>query len=866
MIARIRTVCFVALVLLRAALAQEPAAETVRLTGRVLRGDGQPVAGAALAFAPADAQTTAQLLAEQPLRSGADGRFELRVPARYSSDELAPPVLLVAAKGFAAVAPSIPWKSPPAVAAGEVPPRLDTDVGDIVLPEGARLFGRVRDAAGNGLGGVVVTARDLLEGSNALPGTPSRASCRAVSAASGIFELPAALPRGAVLDFAASGHYRQTLFGVAVGTPLEVELVPAGQVVGRVVDRSGAPVVGALVGASYERSGSSQRVASGADGMFRLPIEQPGRFRVHAARPRTAGNRRGADRTESDVQQGPIANLELTLPSANAAPVVDKNLSLRVQAVEAASGKPIAAFRATAIWTPFALQNAAYLDHIANTQLASATPAAGGEVTVTGPREQEGRTGAVAVSAPGFATAIERDIEWAEGDAEAERKPVVVKLVPASTLRGRVIDDTTGAPIAGARVWVARKFDPSQGSFRTIDPESAVRTAADGSFELGELGPGDWSVSCRHAERPQPPAQDVTLMAEEHKVGFELKLPAGARVAGRITGMTLPAGCKALLQPIAVPRLGGSQYWSSHSSSEGALRAPIAADGAFQFVGVATKSYYLFVEQPSPPRCGEPIYLPIEPLRVTAAGVQRDFVGGDMQPGRVSGRIVFPQAVPAAAMPVVVAEPITDDPNQPIIHGGRNQFPGPRAFADAEGNFTLVLAPGKHRLRVVDSLTGLQMAEARDPVVLAPNGAASCEIAVPLTEVVVQLQPPVAGEAMPWLDRLEVRHVPPAKGVANVFMGGNSDEYDMGGGVPIPFGATSVRLWLAEGKVTLLARSGVARLQRKRSNSGGAPLVRDEFDLAANEKGPRTVALAITAVPEIEPKADGGDAKAAGKE
>ena len=58
----------------------------------------------------------------------------------------------------------------------------------------------------------------------------------------------------------------------------------------------------------------------------------------------------------------------------------------------------------------------------------------------------------------------------------------------------------------------------------------------------------------------------------------------------------------------------------------------------------------------------------------------------------------------------------------------------------------------------------------------------------------------------------------------------------------------------------------LTRLQRNRSNSGGAPLVRDEFDLAANEKGPRTVALVITAVPEIEPKADGGDAKAAGKE
>ena len=39
---------------------------------------------------------------------------------------------------------------------------------------------------------------------------------------------------------------------------------------------------------------------------------------------------------------------------------------------------------------------------------------------------------AVAVSAPGFATAIERDIEWAEGDAEAERKPACVIACPTS--------------------------------------------------------------------------------------------------------------------------------------------------------------------------------------------------------------------------------------------------------------------------------------------------------------------------------------------------------------------------------------------------------------------------------------------------
>lgn len=858
--------------------AQDPASapETVQLRGRVVTWQGQPIAGAGVAFAPVNSLTTARLLAEPPVRTDADGRFTLAVPALVGSADVDTPGLLLAAKGASAANPSVKWKfEPQPKVAGKKdaprPParRLDTDIGDVVLLDGVRLIGRVRDAAGKGIAGVAVTARDLLDGHRNLPGPPTQVFCRAVTDASGIFELPCALPFGMTIDFAAPGFLRARLYGTVPGAPLEVTMQPGERVLGRVVGEDGAIVPGALVRASYERSGATTPVRAGDDGRFELPLEYAGRFRVTASRPRppaaglTPANQ-PVERAESDILERATANLELVLkaPAAAAAPAgATPAPKLRVQAV-GADGKPIAEFRAAAVWNQFAAQNASYLDYSARQ---SARDAEGGEATVSGPGEGEPTTGIVVVTAAGFAPAYVRDIEWSEATAATD-KPVVATLVPEATIEGRVVDDSTGAPIAGAKVTVQQRQDPSRGSWSAgEDTTPSVTTAADGTFVIGQLGEGDWALQCLHPERPKGPPTDVTLVRSEHKVGLELKMIAGARVAGRITGMVIPTGAKVLLDAIGAPRFNNNYLFRSTGTSQ--VRdlpgAPVAADGSFTMSGIALKSFYLVLELPVAPRCGGAVYVPLEPLRVRPGGVVRDIDASLDLPGRIAGRVRYPRAVPTAALPVVVAEQLDDDEQQQHFFGG-NQYPGPRAFVAADGTFTLPLVRGRYRLRVVDAVTGLVMAAPTERFVVAADAEVRTEIAVPLTELVVQLQGPKDSVALAGVDRLEVRHEPAVKeGGGMVVFGGNNDEYDMGSGLPVPFGTTSLRLWLPEGKVTLFARGGVARLQRDGKAANPGPLAREEFDLAADEPSPREVTLRLAEVPppdapEVKSDADAG--------
>lgn len=836
------------------AWAQEPAPVTVQLTGRVVTPLGQPIAGAAVAFVPRDAITTAQLLAEPPLRTDAEGRFVIVTTAVSTSDELTMPALQIAAKGMAAIAPPVLWKQRPPTPGQESRLRADTDVGDLVMPEGARLFGRVRDAEGKGIGGVVVTMRDLLDGHRVLVGTASSAHCRAVSNASGIFELPGALGNGVVVEFASPGHLRQVLYGVGAGAPLEVTMAASpGRIAGRIVDRGGAPVAGAIVRAAYERSGNTTRVRAAADGSFDLPIEQPGRFRVSAYRPRaTNAPRQNLETAESPVLAAPIANLELTLKVAASQAAAGDGV-LRVQAVEAASGKPVTGFRAIAIWQTFALQNAAYLDYLATMWLNGVPPVEGNEATVKGPGENEPRTGAVRVLAKGFAPATERDVEWA--DAEAERKTIIVKLVPEASLSGRVVDDRTGAPVAGASVWVQRKQDRSMGSFGSGNevPEDAVTTAADGTFRIGQLGEGDWVVRHRHVDRPAPPVVEVALKAEEQKGDLELKLAAGARVAGRVTGLPIPPGSKVLLTPVATPRPGAMQYYSSSSTTPNDPKVPLASDGSFAFSGIALANFFLVVELPSAPRCGGALYVPLEPLRVRPAGVQRDFDASLDLPSRLRGTVRFPKAVPTGAVVMVVAEQLNEENEQQQIFSSSQQVVGTRAFVQADGTFALPVVSGTHRLRVVDAATGVVLATAPQRLVAPVGGEVATTVDVPLTEFVVQLQP-AAAEAGPLLhvDRLEVRHQSSTKDERQVIFAGN-EQYDTGAGLPVPAGATTVRLWLPEGKATLLARGSASSIVRTKDRSAAmAPLAKEEVDIPVDEKVQREVVLRVAAAPAVE--------------
>ncbi|MBL8733852.1 MAG: carboxypeptidase regulatory-like domain-containing protein [Planctomycetes bacterium] len=839
--------------------AQEPA--TIALSGRVVDGVGKPVAGAAVAFVPVAKFTTAQLLAEPEVRTGDDGRFVLRAPTLPSGEPTDQPVLQIAARGFAAVQPPIRWQFGktravmPTPGRNEPQPRLDTDVGDIALPDGARLFGRVRDADGKGIADCVVTLRDLFDSQHTLRGPQSNVQCRAVTDRSGIFELPCGLAVGAAVEFAAKGFHRARLPAVAAGAPLEVVLPPGGRIAGRVVDDKGGLVAGASVWATYERRGNTTPVRSDDDGTFELWTEQPGRFRVHARQPTPNDAPRGRTQpptTQSALQSGPVSNLELVLPIAAPVAATKATATLTVQAFAKGTKEPVPGMRAVSIWQEFALRNEAYLDYLAGVHLRDAAASEDHQATVRGPNEGEGQTGVIVVRAPGFAPTALRDVAWPEVDAIATARPLVVELPREATVTGRVLDERTGEPIAGAKVFAQRRQDPRQGRFGNEDevPELAVETGADGSYRLDQLAAGDFVLRVLPGKRPRPGPVEFTLAAEEQKQGLDVKLAAGARVAGRLTGLDLPAGSKVFLHPIPAPRLTANSIYSNAGSSVPKERTDVASDGTFAIDGVALAAYFLVLELPRPPRGGGSLFVPIEPLRVRAEGIARDFDLGVDRPGRIRGTLRHPRAVPEGQVPVVVAIPI-DDQNGHNVFYSQFQHDGPRALVAVGGRFELPVGSGPHRLCVVDAATGVLLASPQQRLEVGPNGELVHELAVALTEVTVTLTPPADAGPFVWIDRLEIRHQPPQPNAGNVVFG--NDDYDRGSGVPVAPGQTTVRLWLPAGKVTLLARGSSSQLAVGRNQRGDqAPLGRAEFELAADEKAAKLVTIEVSAPPPID--------------
>lgn len=839
--------------------AQEPA--TVPLRGQVVTWQGEPVAGAAIAFGAEDEWTTAQLLAGPPLRTDTEGRFTVAVPARPESP---PARLFVAAEGMAAIAPNVRWQY-----ADTAPPRqrAATDMGRITLPLGTRLFGRVRDVDGRPVAGAVVVARDMLDGHRLLRGPVVGTLCRAVTDRSGIFQLPAALPNAVVLDVSHPGSYRQTLEPVAAATPLEITLVPSGRIAGRVLDAAGSGIAGAMVRALYERSGPTTTATTAADGSFALPLEYRARYRLRAtlAADPDAVPPAPAANSHSALLEGPRANLELTLTAGEAAEAPER---LAIRAVAAGDRTPVADFRAVAVWEDYANRNANYLEYRLSYHMQrSGVAAKGGAAEVPGPGPNGAAVGAVRVLAPGRAPFTRTDVAWSEVEPGRAREPLVVELEPEATLGGTVVDERSGEPLAGATLWARPALDPRLGVYdrSNAPPEDAVTAAADGSFTLRQLGAGSWHVRVRHPGRPPMPAVTVALERAEQRAGFELRMPAGATVAGRIVGMPIPQGSGVFLHELPRLSFGGTSHVRMVGAGPPAEPTLLDPDGRFEFEGVALESFVLVLVLPSPPRCGQSLHVPIEPMRVRREGIRRDFDVAVDVPGRLAGQVTFARAAVPFERLVVVAQEVTDAGTHTIVQPQGN-LTGPRTFVAPDGRFELPVSPGTHRLLLVDLLTSVVLAESPAGVTAKPGTTATADLPAELAQVRVRLVPENEGGAMAVVDRLEVRFQPADSPAAPGLIVMN-ENYDQGVGLPVPDGTTELVFVLPAGRATLLARSAVPQLRGDGPRWEPGPLGRAELEIAAGAADDAAVEVPVVAPPEVpaEGKA-GADEDADGKD
>ncbi len=204
----------------------------------------------------------------------------------------------------------------------------------------------------------------------------------------------------------------------------------------------------------------------------------------------------------------------------------------------------------------------------------------------------------VFVEAEGFAVARRNGVEVA-ADRAAELR---IELAPSRSVRGRVLDAATGAPIADAAV-LAETLVPSQVVPFDVDVEgsgwrAATRARTDGSFVLDGLGPdGDvlrvTAPGYAAAWSPAPAASGEERAADGASVELApVRLARGGSVEGRVLRQDGSAWPGAF---VIASRMGTGAVGERMSYA----RVQSDSDGAYSIADLPPGAYVVFSFVPS---------------------------------------------------------------------------------------------------------------------------------------------------------------------------------------------------------------------------------------------------------------------------
>ena len=176
--------------------------------------------------------------------------------------------------------------------------------------------------------------------------------------------------------------------------------------------------------------------------------------------------------------------------------------------------------------------------------------------------------------------------EWSNVQiAAGSSQHVEIEMEQGSSLRGRVVDAVTGAPIAGAFVcdsWTMKR---------------AVRTGADGRFELEGLRRSSYLLCYVRADGYATASEDVATKLDRD---LEVRLGRGGEVRGRVVGAdgkALPSAYVAVCANfMKVPGMGEADW----------IPARLDGDGAFVVRGLRSDLHYWLMARA--PGCGMRIY------------------------------------------------------------------------------------------------------------------------------------------------------------------------------------------------------------------------------------------------------------------
>ncbi|MBI4615666.1 MAG: carboxypeptidase regulatory-like domain-containing protein [Planctomycetes bacterium] len=215
----------------------------------------------------------------------------------------------------------------------------------------------------------------------------------------------------------------------------------------------------------------------------------------------------------------------------------------------------------------------------------------------------------------------------AEGPADFE-----LQVEPGRRIWGRILDLANRTPVPGARVeiWNA-----------TLGPDTArsVLSSDGGEFAAAGFLPGPLGVRIRAEGYPEYDSDregDEYLVGMAEEARFEIDLPRGVGIAGRILG---PDGSGVEGATVSAREPAGGELASALSREGGGFRIPAAPRVA---------GLFLFAEAPG-----------LAPARTESlTGIGDEGVEGveiRLSPGvAVAGKVVGPQGEPVAAVRIVV--------------------------------------------------------------------------------------------------------------------------------------------------------------------------------------------------------------------
>lgn len=321
-------------------------------------------------------------------------------------------------------------------------------------------------------------------------------------------------------------------------------MVRTGRLEGTVVDASGRVVTDCRV--TLKEAGSPDNSARGygtgatdADGHYAVDAE-PGSYRVEF-HVKGSATRRGVASTV--LMEGDIQRLDFSLPpetrvmgrvTAAGAPVPDaivhlKSGRLRLKATTDESGE--------------------YLFEVS--------------IAIEGHLFARSPAGGLSVKVPLHVTpgqSLVVDIEL--GDAE---------------LRGVVVEEGTGVPIAGAEVRMSVK-----GGAELYPP--VVETRADGTFVIGHVAQGTWRLVVYHDLHLKTPWIKLKVPPDRPIVETRIEMVRGGTLSGTVRTMS---GALTVQKLDVQVWKDDEQYWTTHEEH--------LLDGGFRFVNLESATYEILV-------------------------------------------------------------------------------------------------------------------------------------------------------------------------------------------------------------------------------------------------------------------------------